>query len=412
MSARKIREKRSRLRKIGVLTFSAMLLLCGCGRSGEEEVPVEITNTDYGSYYVDSVSFSSAKSNNYAGYFLGDGISIETALDLNALDSLVYGWEWSLSSTDYTGTPIEGGSSGAVTSSGGLAMIVPEGATVEGSTEVESTSEGESAESAESTEEVDNSSGSAVSIGEITSLGVSLLPGQEVVITPVYSAMESTEEEAVDEDSEGQETSGDSENTSSEEVSEETEVSEPKVAVVSDVRVVNYSESDTLSVAECYSRNWYTVGIDSYGDAFNIDMEDGNDDTSMFEQISEQLGYPTSAWEEPMEAEEDVSGERHEYIAFEFPEYTIGAYIVESGDGTLLLEGIEYIPSELWLSGSEFSGLRIYHTNNEIEIVHDTVPTIIADSSEGTEVLEDSEEVVSSSSVDSTSSISSLEDLE
>lgn len=407
MGDRKIREKRSRLRKVGVLTFSAMLLLCGCGRSGEEEVPVEITNTDYGSYYVDSVSFSSAKSNNYAGYFLGDGISIETALDLNALDSLVYGWGWSLSSTDYTGTPIEG-SSGAVTSSGGLAMIVPEGVTVEGSTEVGSTSEGESAESAE---EVDNSSGSAVSIGEITSLGVSLLPGQEVVITPVYSAMESTEEEAVDEDSEGQEASGDSENTSSEEVSEEMDVSEPKVAVVSDARVVNYSESDTLSVAECYSRNWYTVGIDSYGDAFNIDMEDGNDDTSMFEQISEQLGYPTSAWEEPMEAEEDVSGERPEYIAFEFPEYTIGAYIVESGDGTLLLEGMEYVPSELWLSGSEFSGLRIYHTNNEIEIVHDTVPTIIADSSEGTKVLEDSEEVVSSS-IDSTSSISSLEDLE
>lgn len=408
-----------------LVAFVGCILISGCGGSEGRE-PVEITNTDYGTYYTDSVVYSSRKDTNYSGYFLADGISLETALDLSALDGLVYGWEWSVLDETYTGGEIvipeedqerldelelareeeleaareaeanavgdgEAGVESAEQAVGGIA---------EGSDET-----GDSLEAGSAVDEILETpiggayTGSVTTLAELDSIERVLYPGQVLEVTPVfvYTPVEekvsgepvlTSEGEATVEGDTGEVVESESgESVAGDEPIEE-ELPEPKEALLSGLRVVNYLDDRSLSVAECISREWYTVAFDNYAEVFSVEPESGesfSNDIELFESISEVLGHPTSCWERDMGASDYVAGLRVETLAYEFPEYTFFIDITEDGTGNLEISSIEYCTSSLWLEGSEFVGLRMLYTRSDIEIVHDVIPTVAPENAQAEE---------------------------
>ena len=406
--------KKSKFIALMVLTS---IVFSGCaGRDGEQE-PVEVVQGGYGEYYTDSVVYSSRKDTNYSGYFLADGISLETALDLSALDGLVYGWEWSVLDETYTGGEIvipeedqerldelelareeeleaareaEAKAAGDGEAGAESTEQAAEG-TAEGSAET-----GDSLEAGSAVDEILETpvggayTGSVTTLAELGSIERVLYPGQVLEVTPVfvYTPVEeevsgepvlTSEGEATVEGDTGEVVEAESgESVGGDEPIEE-ELPEPKEALLSCLRVVNYLDDRSLSVAECISREWYTIAFDNYAEVFSVEPESGesfSNDTELFESISEVLGHPTSCWERDMGASDYVAGLRVETLAYEFPEYTFFIDITEDGTGNLEISSIEYCTSSLWLEGSEFVGLRMLYTRSDIEIVHDVIPTV------------------------------------
>ena len=408
-----------------LIAFAGCILISGCGGSEGRE-PVEITNTDYGTYYTDSVVYSSRKDTNYSGYFLADGISLETALDLFALDGLVYGWEWSVLDESYTGGEIvipeedqerldelelareeeleaareaEAKAAGDGEAGAESTEQAAEG-TAEGSAET-----GDSLEAGSAVDEILETpvggayTGSVTTLAELGSIERVLYPGQVLEVTPVfvYTPVEkevsgepvlTSEGEATVEGDTGEVVEAESgESVGGDEPIEE-ELPEPKEALLSCLRVVNYLDDRSLSVAECISREWYTIAFDNYAEVFSVEPESGesfSNDTELFESISEVLGHPTSCWERDMGASDYVAGLRVETLAYEFPEYTFFIDITEDGTGNLEISSIEYCTSSLWLEGSEFVGLRMLYTRSDIEIVHDVIPTVAPENAQAEE---------------------------
>lgn len=391
-----------KLRQVVVVGLSSLMAIemVGCGLSGENKDPVEIVNQNYGDYYVDSVKYSGVKSRNYEGYFLSDGMSIVESLKLEDLDSLVFGWEWEILDKTYTGGEVE----------------IPEEDQERLEKEAEEREAQEEAKKAEEeaarkeaeekgeeyippeeeSGEVNPDYGSCTSINEVLSLETILYPGQVLRVTPVFEYIppEETEGDAegdnVEVDGDVEDTStGDSSTEGTNETTGETEESEeipePKSELLGYVEIVNYLDNKSTTVADCVNRMWYSVSFLNYDEVFKLSPESEDSfttDMSLFEKLSETLGYPTSAWEKDMNAEEYVSGKREESIDFEFPDYTIEGTVTEDGSGGMTIKDICYIPSELWLEGEDFSGLRLLHATNDIEVVHDVLPTIEGEESE------------------------------
>lgn len=403
-------------RKALAIIGCACLLIAGCGGS-EDRKPVEITNTGYGAYYTDSVVYSSRKDTNYSGYFLADGISLETALDLSVLDGLVYGWEWSVLDETYTGGEIvipeedqerlnelelarEEELEVAREAEAEAEVTEGDANSESGEQAVEGTAEGadeieDSLEASSSVDEILETpvggayTGSVTTLAELNSIERVLYPGQVLEVTPVfvYTPVEEDSEEPVlteegtvsVENNTGEVVEGESGEPVAGDEPIEEELPEPKEALLTGLRVVNYLDNRSLSVAECISREWYTVSFDNYAEVFSVEPESGesfSNDTELLESISEVLGYPTSCWERDMSASDYVAGLRVETLVYEFPEYTFSINITEDGMGNIEISSTEYCTSSLWLEGSEFVGLRMLHTRNDIEIVHDAIPTV------------------------------------
>lgn len=398
-----------KLKKVLALMGCVCLLISGCGNSEDKE-PVEITNTEYGSYYTDEVVYSSRKINNYLGYFLSEDINLDVALDLNSLDSLVYGWEWEILDESYTGSevviPEEDLEALQEATDARMEELEKERAkaeeeakkaaesenTTEGTVDSEDTVVDSSSEVVEEIsiedveEEINPTHGNATKLSEIVAVERYLYPGQVLRITPVFVYSEPEESEELKEDTDSSEETtpiptdtGVSEENNSEPTEEPEEIPEPKAELISHINITNYLSDESLSISDCVDNMWYSVYLSSYSEVFDLSSEDGegfSDDTELFTAIANILGNPTIAWESPIDADEYVEGNRVEVVVFEFPEYTFEANIVEDGTGNISIESIKYIPSQLWLKGNDFVGLRMLHTQNDIEITHETVPTV------------------------------------
>lgn len=398
-----------KLKKVLALMGCVCLLISGCGNSEDKE-PVEITNTEYGSYYTDEVVYSSRKTNNYLGYFLSEDINLDVALDLNSLDSLVYGWEWEILDESYTGSevviPEEDLEALQAATDARMEELEKERAEAEEeakkTAKSENTTESESGGTVDSVdsssevveeisiedveEEINPTHGKITKLSEIVAVERDLYPGQVLRITPVFVYLEPEESEELKEDTDSSEETtstptdtGVSEGNAAEPIEEPEEIPEPKAELISHINIVNYLSDESLSISDCVDNMWYSVSLSSYSEVFDLSSEDGegfSDDTELFTAIANILGNPTIAWESPIDADEYVEGNRVEVVAFEFPEYTFEANIVEDGTGNISIEGIKYIPSQLWLKGNDFVGLRMLHTQNDIEITHETVPTV------------------------------------
>lgn len=398
-----------KLKKVLALMGCVCLLISGCGNSEDKE-PVEITNTEYGSYYTDEVVYSSRKTNNYLGYFLSEDINLDVALDLNSLDSLVYGWEWEILDESYTGSevviPEEDLEAFQAATDARMEELEKERAKAEEeakkAAKSENTTESESGGTVDSVdsssevveeisiedveEEINPTHGNATKLSEIVAVERDLYPGQVLRITPVFVYSEPEESEELKEGTDSSEETiptptdtGVSEENNAEPTEELEEIPEPKAELISHIDIINYLSAESLSISDCVNNMWYSVSLSSYSEVFDLSSEDGeefSDDTELFTAIANILGNPTIAWESPIDADDYVEGNRVEVVAFEFPEYTFEANIVEDGTGNISIEGIKYIPSQLWLKGNDFVGLRMLHTQNDIEITHETVPTV------------------------------------
>ena len=392
-----------KLKKVLALMGCVFLLINGCGNSEDKE-PVEITNTEYGSYYTDEVVYSSRKTNNYLGYFLSEDINLDVALDLNSLDSLVYGWEWEILDESYTGSevviPEEDLEALQAATDARMEELEKERVEVEEeakkAAESENTTESESGGTVDSVdsssevveeisiedveEEINPTHGNATKLSEIVAVERDLYPGQVLRITPVFVYLEPEESEELKEETTPTPTdTGVSEENNAEPTEEPEEIPEPKAELISHINIINYLSDESLSISDCVDNMWYSVSLSSYSEVFDLSSENGeefSDDTELFTAIANILGNPTIAWESPIDADEYVEGNRVEVVVFEFPEYTFEANIVEDGTDNISIESIKYIPSQLWLKGNDFVGLRMLHTQNDIEITHETVPTV------------------------------------
>ena len=350
-----------------LLAGIVVIAVSGCSSgNGVVELPVE----GYGSYYTDLVEYSDVRDRGYGGFFLASGVSLLESLSFDDLDAVTSGWEWSLEGAEgdniavdssYAGlddaysessSAAEGDdsleSNGVVEGEDSLesAGTVGEDASLENGiagdslgvsisgsfSGADSSVAGTSGGAAGSFSESLGGSGSASSLSEVASLGLELVPGQSVVVTPGYG------------------------NTLE--------------AYVSSIEIANYSTLETVSVSECVGFGWYTLSIRDYLGAFGLDPDDS------FSDLATLFGNPSVAWEEHIGDAEYVEGIRREYIAFEFPMYTFEFYVVEDGLGGLDVESTRYIPRGLWLPNDLYVGMRLFRDSECIEIVHDELPEI------------------------------------
>ena len=360
------------------------IVLGGCNRSSE---PVEhyIGVTDSG--YVDSIKLSGIKRNNYTGYFLGDGISVETALELSNenLNSLCYGWNWELSDKKYNGDKIklEEGESEKLwgvekevenSNEGSGSGENSEGLDKEGiEDKQEESSEGKPEDNSEEveTEIVVETSGTVEKLSDITGRELTLKSGQILTILPNYIEP-IAEESELDGDTEGtEEEPFDNETETSEgEVQEETE---PLAETLKSVVVTNYSKEDK-TIKSCVESGWYTIQLDNYTECFGmkpLENEEEIPKDEVFSRLSESLGNPTIVWEQLTDDANYVNGAIQMIYAYEFPEYTILSGVVKD-----TINSMYYIPKSLWLQSDEYSGMKALYSASYIEIDKSELPEV------------------------------------
>lgn len=370
---------RKNLVMVGLLLGS--VVLGGCNR-GDEPVEHYIGVTDSG--YVDSIKLSGVKRNNYTGYFLGDGISVETALELSNdnLNSLCYGWNWELSDKKYNGDKIkleEGESeklwgverevenidndSDAGESSEGLDKEDIEDKQEDGNPE-------ENSEKVE-TEMVVETSGTVEKLSDITSKELTLKSGQVLTILPNYIEP-IVEESELDGNIEGteEESAVNEKETSEGEVQEEAE---PLAETLKSIVVTNYSKEDK-TIKSCVESGWYTVQLDNYIECFGMKLLENEEEipeNEVFSRLSESLGNPTIIWEQPTDDANYVNGTIQMVYAYEFPEYTILSGVVKD-----TINSMYYIPKSLWLQSDDYSGMKALYSASYIEIDKSELPEV------------------------------------
>lgn len=362
------------------------VVLGGCNRSSE---PVEhyIGVTDSG--YVDSIKLSGVKRNNYIGYFLGDGISVETALELSNenLNNLCYGWNWELSDKKYNGDKIkleegeseklwgvekevENGNEG----SGEESEMVLEEDDKEGNEDKqEESNEGKPEENSEEveTEIVVETSGTVEKLANITGKELTLKSGQVLTVVPNYIEPIVEEEEL----------NGDTEGTGEEHVDNEIEISEevvqeetePLAETLKSIVVTNYSKEDK-TIKSCVESGWYTVQLNNYIECFGmkpLENEEEIPKDEVFSRLSESLGNPTIIWEQPTDDANYVNGTIQMIYAYEFPEYTILSGVVKD-----TINSMYYIPKSLWLQSDEYAGMKALYSASYIEIDKSELPEV------------------------------------
>lgn len=360
------------------------IVLGGCNRSSE---PVEHYIGVNDSGYVDSVKLSGVKRNNYTGYFLGDGISVETALELSNenLNSLCYGWNWELSDKKYNGDKIklEEGESEKLwgvekevenSNEGSGAGESSEGLDKDGiEDKQEESSEGKQEDNSEEveTEIVVETSGTVEKLSDITGRELTLKSGQVLTILPNY--IEPVVEES--------ELDGDIEGTGEELIDNETETSEgevkeekkPLTETLKSVVVTNYSKEDK-AIKSCVESGWYMVQLDNYTECFGmkpLENEEEIPKDEVFSRLSESLGNPTIVWEQPTDDANYVNGVIQMIYAYEFPEYTILSGVVKD-----TINSMYYMPKGLWLQSDEYSGMKALYSASYIEIDKSELPEV------------------------------------
>lgn len=379
------------------------VLLSGC--NNEEPVEHYIGVSPEG--YEDTVTLSGVKKNNYSGYFLGEGITIETALDLSneALNNLCYGWNWELSDKKYNGDAIklEEGESEELwgvkrevekeeeEDLGGTKESA-EGEETEGTEEVKEdgedeaeNKEGEGEDKKEEereeveTEIVVETSGSVETLAAITGSELILKSGQVLTVLPNY--IEPVVEEVDEEDGSVEGEAEDHGNSTEEGNKEHTEDSEtdveeekePPAKVVKAITVTNYS-SENRTVKSCVENGWFTLQLDNYIDCFGmkpLETEEEIPSDEVFTRLSESFGNPTIIWEQPTSSENYAKGVYQMIFAYEFPEYTLIAGVVEDNINTMY-----YLPKGIWLGNKEYVGMRALYSSSYIEIDKSELPEI------------------------------------
>lgn len=364
---------------IGLLLGS--VVLGGCNR-GDEPVEHYIGVTDSG--YVDSIKLSGVKRNNYMGYFLGDGISVETALELSNenLNNLCYGWNWELSDKKYNGDKIklEEGESEK------LWGVEREVENINGDSDAGESSESLGKEDIEDKQEEDNSeenseeveteivvetSGTVEKLSNITDTELTLKSGQVLTILPNYIEP-IVEESELDSSTEGtgEESVVDEKETSEGEVQEETK---PLAETLKSIAVTNYSKEDK-TIKSCVESGWYTVQLDNYIECFGmkpLENEEKIPENEVFSRLSESLGNPTIIWEQPTDDANYVNGTIQMVYAYEFPEYTILSGVVKDN-----INSMYYIPKSLWLQSDDYSGMKALYSASYIEIDKSELPEV------------------------------------
>lgn len=377
MKIREVRKLRKNLVMASILLGS--VVLGGCNRNSE---PVEHYIGVNDSGYVDSIKLSGVKRNNYTGYFLGDGISVETALELSNenLNNLCYGWNWELSDKKYNGDKIkleEGESEklwGVEKEVENGNEVVSEEDDVDGNEDKpEEGNEDKLEENSEGveTEIVIETSGTVEKLSDITGKELTLKSGQVLTLVPNYIE-HIVEESELDSDTEGTEEEPiDNETEASEgEVQEETE---PLAETLKSIVVTNYSKEDK-TIKSCVEGGWYTVQLDNYTECFGMKpLEDEEEipKDEVFSRLSESLGNPTIVWEQPTDDANYVNGVIQMIYAYEFPEYTILSGVVKD-----TINSMYYIPKSLWLQSDEYSGMKALYSASYIEIDKSELPEV------------------------------------
>lgn len=387
------------------------VLLSGC--NNEEPVEHYIGVSPEG--YEDTVKLSGVKKNNYSGYFLGEGITIETALDLSneALNSLCYGWNWELSDKKYNGDAIklEEGESEELwgverevereedleeaeegEDSTDEAKSDTEGVKEDSEGEDENEEEGAEDKKEEEPEEVETeivaeTSGAVETIAEITGSELILKSGQVLTVLPNYiePVVEevpeegSTEGNVEDGNAKGEaESKGNSPEEGSEEITEDSETAEeeekePPAEVVKAIKVTNYS-NENRTVKSCVENGWFTLQLDNYIDCFGmkpLETEEEIPSDEVFTRLSESFGNPTIIWEQPTNSENYAKGVYQMIYAYEFPEYTLIAGVVGDNINTMY-----YLPKGIWFGNKEYVGMKALYSSSYIEIDKSELPEI------------------------------------
>lgn len=393
------------------------VLLSGCNNEGPIEHYIGVSPEGY----EDTVTMSGVKKNNYSGYFLGEGITIETALDLSneALNSLCYGWNWELSDKKYNGDAIklEEGESEELwgverevereedleeaeeeEDSTDEAKSGTEGVKEDSEGEAENEEgEGEEDKKEEEPEEVETeivveTSGAVETLAEITGSELILKSGQVLTVLPNYiepvveevSEEGSTRDNAEGEPEEGSNAEGEAESKGnspvegSEETTEDSETveeaeKEPPAEVVKAIKVTNYS-NENRTVKSCVENGWFTLQLDNYIDCFGmkpLETEEEIPSDEVFTRLSESFGNPTIIWEQPTNSENYAKGVYQMIYAYEFPEYTLIAGVVGDNINTMY-----YLPKGIWLGNKEYVGMKALYSSSYIEIDKSELPEI------------------------------------
>lgn len=398
------------------------VLLSGCNNEGPVEHYIGVSPEGY----EDTVKLSGVKKNNYSGYFLGEGITIETALDLSneSLNSLCYGWNWELSDKKYNGDAInlEEGESEELwgverevereenleeakdeEDSTDEAKSDTEGVKKDGEGEAENEEaeneegEGKEDKKEEEPEEVETeivveTSGSVETLAEITGSELILKSGQVLTVLPNY--IEPVVEEIPEEGSTGgnaegepeegsnaegeAESKGNSPEEGSEEITEDSETveeeeKEPPAEVVKAIKVTNYS-NENRTVKSCVESGWFTLQLDNYVDCFGmkpLETEEEIPNDEVFTRLSESFGNPTIIWEQPTNSENYAKGVYQMIYSYEFPEYTLIAGVVGDNINTMY-----YLPKGIWLGNKEYVGMKALYSSSYIEIDKSELPEI------------------------------------
>lgn len=390
------------------------VLLSGC--NSEEPVEHYIGVSPEG--YEDTVKLSVVKKNNYSGYFLGEGVSLETALDLSneSLNSLCYGWNWELSDKKYNGDAIkleEGepeelwGVEREVEKEEEDLEDIEEGEEnaedkeTDGTDEVKEDEVGKAENEEDNGEEEDKkeeepeeveteivveTSGVVKTLAEITGSEVILKSGQVLTILSNYiepveeGSTNGNEEGTAESESEGEteEKADSSEGENSEEPTEDSEIAEeeekePPAEVVKAITVTNYS-NENRTVKSCVENGWFTLQLDNYIDCFGmkpLETEDEIPSDEVFTRLSESFGNPTVIWEQPTNSENYSKGVYQMIYAYEFPEYTLIAGVVGDSINTMY-----YLPKGIWLGNKEYVGMKELYSSSYIEIDKSELPEI------------------------------------
>lgn len=324
--------------KILFVSCIGMLCLCSCGMKDKE--PVENISSTTKSFYSDTVKLNNSNKLNYNGYFLGEGISASSSLDIcsDTFNSLVYSWNWDLLMQDYAGNKLNLEESekqklwGKNVSSKEAEAIEVTGV-----------------DSIKKEELIIETNGSVENISEIMGMDIVLIKGQVFQIVPVY--VEPIKEVNVSE-------------SKIEETNENKD--KKKLKTIKYIIVSNYSNNN-MALKDCISNGWYMVVLDNYLNCFDIQQ---SDEEKIFERIAEKLGYPTCIWEKPICNIDYVNGKRNEIFAFEYPDYTITADIVEKSE-SIKIENMYYIPNSLWLGSKIYEGVKNTYSGSYVEVCRD-----------------------------------------
>lgn len=348
------------------------IVLGGCNRSSE---PVEHYIGVSSNGYVDNIKLSDVKKNNYNGYFLGDGISVETALELSneSLNSLCYGWNWELSSKKYNGEKIkleEGESEELWGIEKHIEEVDKEEDNVE-ETQDEESNEGEKVtkDTEPNIEVVVETSGEIENLSDIVGSEVILKSGQVLVISPNYvKPVEEVEEGGEQEKAEVSEEGSDVEETQ-----EEDGGTEPLAETVKAILVTNYSK-ENRTIKSCVESGWFTLQVDNYKECFGIEPLESEyevADEDILGRLTESFGNPNIIWEQPTNGENYVKGNIQVVYAYEFPEYTFIVGAVRES-----ISSIYYIPKDLWVGNDEYSGMRSLYQSSYIEVDKSELPEV------------------------------------